>query len=97
MRPHLERLRLIEQQLLASPAALPAADWHLRLLLDGDLAADAAAQQQLYRGLHLAGRHQLRRELAAIHARLYGPPASGWRAPLRRLAAWLRAGGPLGH
>ena len=44
MRPDLERLHLIEQQLLRGPAALPAAEWHLRQLLDGDLAADAADQ-----------------------------------------------------
>lgn len=79
MRPELERLHLIEQQLLNGPAALPASDWHLRQLLDGELAADADAQQQLYHGLRLAGRQQLRRELRQIHARLYDGP---W--------AWLR-------
>ena len=79
MRPELERLHFIEQQLLNGPAALPAADWHLRQLLDGELAADAAAQQQLYRGLRRAGRQQLRHELRQIHARLYDGP---W--------AWLR-------
>ncbi|MET4074132.1 hypothetical protein [Hymenobacter sp. UYCo722] len=81
MRPALERLLLIEQQLLNGPAALPAADWYLRQLLDGELAADAAAQQQLYHGLRAAGRQQLRHELRAIHARLYTGPF-GW---LRRL------------
>lgn len=84
MRPDLERLLLIEQQLLAGPAALPAADWQLRCLLDGDLAADAAAQQQLYQGLRLAGRRQLRRELAAIQARLYAPRPGRWLAWWRR-------------
>ena len=79
MRPALERLCLIEQHLLSGPAALPAADWHLRQLLDGELAADAAAQQRLYHGLRAAGRQQLRRELRAVHARLYDGP---W--------AWLR-------
>ena len=84
MRPELERLHLIERQLLNGPAALPADEWQLRLLLDGELQADAAAQQQLYHGLRLAGRRQLRRELHQIHERLYG----GWRAWLRRL--WTR-------
>ena len=93
MRPELDRLQLIEQQLLpGSPAALPAAEWHLRLLLDGDLAEDMAVQQQLYQALRLAGRHQLRQELAGIHARLYGagsPPFwAGWGG---RLAQWLRS------
>ena len=81
MRPELERLRLIEQQLLNGPAALPAEDWNLRLLLDGELAADAEAQRQLYHGLRLAGRRQLRQELHQIHTRLYG----SWRGWLRRL------------
>jgi len=84
MRPDLERLHLIEQQLLGGPAALPAAEWHLRQLLDGDLAADAEAQQQLYHGLRLAGRQQLRHELQLIHAQLYAPRASRWLAWLRR-------------
>jgi hypothetical protein len=88
MRPELERLFLIEQQLLPSPAALSAAEWRLRLLLDSDLQADAEAQQQLYDGLRAAGRLQLRRELAGIHATLY-PQRPGFG--LHRLAAWLRA------
>ena len=90
MRPELERLRLLEQQLLGGPAALPAAEWHLRQLLDGDLAADAEAQQQLYHGLRLAGRRQLRRELRLLHARLYAPRATGWLGWLRRLWTRLR-------
>jgi hypothetical protein len=81
MRPALERLHLIEQQLLNGPAALPAGEWQLRQLFDGELAADAAAQQQLYHGLRAAGRQQLRQELHQIHARLYG----GRWAWLRRL------------
>jgi hypothetical protein len=87
MRPELERLFLIEQQLLQSPAALPAAEWRLHLLLDSDLEADAAAQQQLYAGLRAAGRRQLRRELAGIHAALY-PQQPGFG--LHRLVVWLR-------
>lgn len=83
MRPELERLRLIEQQLLNPPAALPAEDWHLRQLLDGELAADAEAQRQVYHALRRAGRQQLRQELRQIHARLYG----GW-------FGWLRRGWP---
>ena len=85
MRPELERLHLIEQQLLQGSAALPAEEWHLRQLLDGELAADAEAQQQLYYGLRLAGRQQLRRELRLLHAQLYAPRATGWLAWLRRI------------
>ncbi|QKG58066.1 hypothetical protein GKZ68_16420 [Hymenobacter sp. BRD128] len=82
MRPELERLLRIEQQLHS-----PAAEWQLQLLLDADLQADAEAQQRLYAGLRAAGRHQLRRELAALHTRLYGPPLGAWP---HRIAAWLR-------
>jgi hypothetical protein len=81
MRPELERLQLIEQQLLNGPSALPAEDWTIRQLIDGELAADANIQRQLYHGLRLAGRQQLRQELRQIHARLYG----GRWAWLRRL------------
>lgn len=88
MRPALERLHLIEQQLLRGPAALPAAAWRLRQLLDGDLAADAEAQQQLYCGLRWAGRQQLRHELRQLHERLYAPRFPGWLAWLRR--RWAR-------
>ena len=91
MRPDLERLHLIEQHLLHPSAALAGADWALRLLLDGDLQADTAAQQRLYQGLRLAGRCQLRRELAAIHALLYAARPGFWHRRLRGLTGWLRA------
>ena len=84
MRPALERLRLIEQQLLDTPAALPAENWHLRQLFDPELAADADAQRHVYHGLRRAGRQQLRQELRQVHAWLYG----GWFGWLRR--AWPR-------
>lgn len=87
MRPELERLRRIEQQLLGGPAAQPTAEWQLQLILDPNLQADTEAQQRLYMGLRVAGRRQLRGELAAIHARLYGPPPGAWA---HRAATWLR-------
>ncbi|GAA4501826.1 hypothetical protein GCM10023172_24230 [Hymenobacter ginsengisoli] len=87
MRPELERLQHIEEQLLRGPAAQPAAEWQLQLLLDPELQADAEAQQQLYAGLRAAGRRQLRSELAGIHTRLYGPPPEAWP---HRVASWLR-------
>lgn len=84
MRPELDRLHLIEQQLLQTPAALPADEWRLRLLFDCELAAEADLQQQLYHGLHQAGRQQLKRELRAIHAQLYNSPGRNWLTALRR-------------
>lgn len=83
MRPELERLYLIEQQLLRTPAALAADEWQLRQLFDGELASDTAAQQQLYHSLRRAGRRQLRRELQLIHARMYAPGPRSWFARLR--------------
>ncbi|MDO7873264.1 hypothetical protein Q5H93_00860 [Hymenobacter sp. ASUV-10] len=88
MRPELDRLHLIEQQLLQTPAALPASEWHLRQLFDGELTADAALQRQLYHGLHQAGRQQLKRELRTIHTQLYGSPGPRWLAALRRCWPW---------
>lgn len=85
MRSELERLYLLEQQLLGGPAALAVEEWHVRQLLDGDLAVDAEVQQHLYQGLRLAGRQQLHRELKAIHKRLYAPRAASW---LTRLRSW---------
>jgi hypothetical protein len=94
MRPELERLAYIEAYLLR-PQPLPAdaAAWATQRLLDPELAADAEAQQQLYAGLQLAGRQQLRRELSAIHHRLYDAP--GWWQQLTRrvrtsLVRWPR-------
>ncbi|MCC3160656.1 hypothetical protein LJ737_25685 [Hymenobacter sp. 15J16-1T3B] len=93
MRPELARLQRIEQHLLGPVPAAEAPAWQLAQLLDPELAADAQAQQQLYRGLQLAGRQQLRRELQAIHHQLYGPASAGWlRGAVGGLRALLRRG-----
>ena len=92
MRPELARLQRIEQHLLGpAPTAEAATAWQLQMLLDPELAADTEVQRQLYQGLHLAGRQELRRELQALHRQLYGPPSAGWlRAAVGGLRAWLR-------
>jgi hypothetical protein len=69
MRPELEHLRRIEQQLLGGPGITSP---------DPALAADTEAQRQAYGALHLAGQRQLRRELAVIHQVLYGPQMGRW-------------------
>ena len=57
----------------------------MQQLVDAELAADVDAQRLLYQGIRLAGRRQLRRELASIHQRLYRP-----RYAWRRIAQeWL--------
>lgn len=83
-------MQFIVQQLLNTPAAVAGEEWQLRGLVDGDLHADAAAQQHLYRGLRRAGQRQLRRELSAIHARLYVARPGFWPQKLRLLAIRLR-------
>lgn len=88
MRPELERLQTIERQLLSVVPPLDAAAWDVRLLLDEELQTDTETQRLLYQGIHLAGQRQLRRELAAIHQRLYGAQRTGW---LHTATAGLRS------
>ncbi|GGF27754.1 hypothetical protein [Hymenobacter cavernae] len=71
MRPELERLQRIEHYLLSNPQPEQVADWRVQELLDADLASDTDFQRRAYQGIHAAGRKQLRRELAAIHQKLY--------------------------
>ncbi len=98
MRLELARLHRIECHLLGQPQPADAPAWEVQVLLDAELAADAATQQQLYEGLRLAGRRQLRQELATIHHRLYGSAPAGWWASLAGrlrpvLRPWLRRKG----
>ena len=88
MRPELERLQFIERQLLSAAPPLDAAAWDVQLLLDAELSADAQTQRLLYQGIYLAGQRQLRRELTAIHQRLYAPQRTGW---LHTATAGLRS------
>ncbi|UOQ64665.1 hypothetical protein [Hymenobacter volaticus] len=78
MRPELKRLQQIEQHLLGDPQPGQAEEWALQQLLDADLEADTEAQRRVYQGLYVAGQRQLRRELEAIHERLYGPRPGRW-------------------
>jgi hypothetical protein len=94
VRPELDRLHLIEQHLLGHPGPEDAAAWQVRLLLDPDLSIDTAAQQLAYDGLLMAGRRQLRRELTAIHLRLYGPERGPWsrlQAAYGAVRAWWQS------
>ncbi|MDF7812004.1 hypothetical protein [Hymenobacter sp. YC55] len=79
MRPELKRLQQIEQHLLGVPQPGQAEEWALQQLLDADLETDTEAQRRVYQGLYVAGQRQLRRELEAIHERLYGPRPGRWR------------------
>jgi hypothetical protein len=88
MRPELERLQDIERQLLSAVSSAEAAAWNVKLMLDTELGADTEDQRLLYQGIYLAGQRQLRRELAAIHQRLYAPQRTGW---LHTATAGLRS------
>ena len=91
MRPELERMQLIEQHVLGPLTPEAGTRWQTLLLLDEALAKDAAAQQQLYHGIRVAGRQQLRRELQQIHEQLYRPRRSWVQtavAGLRRALPW---------
>lgn len=89
MRPELERLHLIEQHLLGPTAPADAMVWEARLLLDPALREEAETQRGLYAGIRAAGRQQLRQELDAIHAQLFGSRRRGARGLGARLRALL--------
>jgi hypothetical protein len=89
MRPELERLQRIERHLLGHSAA-EASAWAVQELLDADLRPDTEAQRLVYQGLYAAGRRQLRQELEAIHAHLYGEAATRPGRWLRQATAALR-------
>jgi hypothetical protein len=90
MRPELEHLQRLEHHLLGHPTSAETALWQARLQLDPALVADVEVQQQLYHGLLLAGRQQLRQELEEIHAQLYRPRRSWLRYAVARLHLALR-------
>jgi hypothetical protein len=89
MRPELEHLQRLEDHLLGHPDPQQSALWEAQLLLDDALAADVNLQRQLYQGIYLAGRQQLRQELQDIHQQLYRPRRSWLRETVARLQqAW---------
>ena len=71
MRPQLEEIRLLEAYVQGTLSEEQRIESEIRLLWDQEWQGQLAAQQLAYRALHLAGRGQLRRELNAIHARLF--------------------------
>ena len=82
MRPELDRLYLIEQQLLRySRCPCRPRTWHLRQLLDGELAADdASPAAALPRAASWRAGSSCGASCARLHTRLYG----GWWGWLRR-------------
>ncbi len=72
MRPELEEMQLLEGYVQGTLVEEQHINVSIRLLWDRLWQRNLAAQQTAYQALRLAGRQQLRRELNAIHTRLFG-------------------------
>lgn len=71
MRPELEDIQLLEAYLHHTLDEEKRIEVEIRLLWDEDWKQKIAMQKKAYLALHQAGRQQLRRELDAIHTRLF--------------------------
>ena len=72
MRPELEEVQRLDAYLRGTLNEEQQIDVAVRLLWDCDWQQKLAAQKRAYELLRLAGRQQLRRELEAMHVRLFG-------------------------
>ena len=72
MRPELEEVKLLENYLYRGLPEEEQMEVEIRLLWDQKYEKRLLAQQVAYQALQQAGRQQLRHELRAIHARLFG-------------------------
>lgn len=72
MRPELEEIQLLEDFLESKLGEEQEQEVGIRLLWDLEWQQKVAQQQLAYHALHMAGREQLRRELQAIHQKLFG-------------------------
>lgn len=72
MRPELEEMQLLENYVQGTLPEEQHIQVSVRLLWDRLWQRNLAAQQTAYQALRQAGRQQLRRELNAIHSRLFG-------------------------
>ncbi|QHT68563.1 hypothetical protein GXP67_18890 [Rhodocytophaga rosea] len=72
MRPELEDIQLLEAYLHHTLDENKRIEVEIRLLWDQEWQQKVALQKSAYLALRQAGRQQLRRELQAIHTRLFG-------------------------
>jgi hypothetical protein len=72
MRPELEEMQLLENYVQGNLPEEQHIQVSVRLLWDRLWQRNLTAQQTAYHALRQAGRQQLRRELNAIHSRLFG-------------------------
>ncbi|PSR56859.1 hypothetical protein AHMF7605_26845 [Adhaeribacter arboris] len=71
MRPELEEIKQLENYLKNNLPEEQTLELEIRLLWDLDWQRALAQQKLAYQALRVAGREQLRKELKAIHQRLY--------------------------
>jgi hypothetical protein len=71
MRPQLEEVKLLEDYLHQQLAHEQRQEVEIRLLWDKEWQQNLYCQQQAYQAIQNEGRKQLRRELEAIHTRLF--------------------------
>jgi hypothetical protein len=71
MRPQLQELAYIDAYLHGSLPEEAQMEAEIRMLWDQEWKCNVQQQQLAYQGLRQAGRQQLRRELNAIHDRLF--------------------------
>jgi hypothetical protein len=72
MRLELEEIQLLEDFLGGKLAGEEEQEAEIRLLWDLGWQQKVAQQQRAYHAIRMAGREQLRRELQAIHQKLFG-------------------------
>lgn len=71
MRPELQEIKQLEDFLENNLPEEQTVELEIRLLWDQDWQRALAQQQLAYQALRVTGREQLRRELKAIHQRLF--------------------------
>ena len=71
MRPQLEHLQLLENYLHQHLPEEQKQDVEIRLLWDKEWQQNVSSQQVAYEAIRCEGRKQLRKELEAIHTRLF--------------------------
>lgn len=72
MRPQLEEIKLLETYLAGTLAEEQRIEVEIRLLWDQEWQSQLNHQELAYQAIRCAGRKQLKNELEAIHARLFG-------------------------
>ncbi len=78
MRKSLNDLRLIENYLFQRLPAAEQQAFKVRLLTESRLSEQVAVQQEVYALIKRYGRRQLKKELEAVHERMFKSPEKTW-------------------